>query len=127
MDPETLAMQAHRATFSTALAHATRWMWVNTAIAIAGAVISVASFAAAEVGGGSGGRYIVFWGAVIFGGWGAIKNYVARRRARRALGVLDEWLWYQVAALQQQTPLRTATGEGGGSVVASESASLYSR
>jgi hypothetical protein len=60
------------------------WFFVNLAIAAGGGLLSLASYAAAASS-PEGGTYGIFWGAVAFGGWFAIKNAIAWSNCNKAL------------------------------------------
>jgi hypothetical protein len=66
---------------------ARKWFFVNLAIAVAGAVVSLASYAAAASS-PEGGTYGIFWGAIAFGGWFALKNAMTWAKCNKVLGGL---------------------------------------
>lgn len=57
-----------------------------------GSVLSLGAFAAAQSS-QSGGRYPVFWGAIIFGGWQALQGFHASWSIRKAADDLERDLW----------------------------------
>lgn len=60
-------------------------MWIWSAVAALGILISLGTFAAASSS-PNGGGYLVAWGAVLFGSINAIRYAVALRRAKRLPG-----------------------------------------
>ncbi|HYU57977.1 MAG TPA: hypothetical protein VEO00_08005 [Actinomycetota bacterium] len=55
-------------------------MWIGGAVAVIGILVTVITLSAAS--GSSGGRYIVAWGAILFGGLAFVQGLVEWRRNR---------------------------------------------
>ena len=70
-----------RRQFEAAAQRATRWMWINIAVALAGFWLSLVTLVAAASNDSGGTYVVVFSGAVMVGTGFAIKNGIALSKA----------------------------------------------
>lgn len=77
IDPE-------RKQFDALANRATGWAWVSGLVAVVAVGVSFATYADAA-NNPSGGSYYIWWGPVVFGAWGAIKNGIKASEIRAML------------------------------------------
>lgn len=97
MNAAVAELRAQRAQIAEAADSAFKWIWINVAIAVAGAGISMAGFLDAAHS-ETGGTYRIFWGAVVFGGWGAIRQTI---RHYKCISILREFDGALTSSVQQ--------------------------
>jgi len=90
-----------------------RWAWFNGIVCLLGAVVSFASYSEAR---NLGGQYVVFYGAIVFGGIGVVRALVRRRNLKGRLVALQREQAKPAAAAEPE-------GRGGGQRHVSQSAS----
>jgi len=87
---------------------ATKWAWVWGAVAVVAAAVSIGTYESAASS-PDGGSYVIWWGPVAFGAWGAIKNAVKDSKIRYQLRVPMPQIGFSSPA-----PVRTPPPRPGG-------------
>lgn len=74
-------LQALRIEYQPVLSKLSFWAWINGLIFMIGAVVSIGTFSAASE---SGGTYIIFGGAIVFGAINCIRNWLRYAEVKSA-------------------------------------------
>jgi len=80
-----MSASIQRRQLDAAAQRATRWMWINIAVALGGFWLSLMTLVAAGSSDSGDTYVVVFCGAVVFGTLFAIKNGIAVSRAEASL------------------------------------------